>query len=99
MYILKVPEDNNVITVTWPSTGLYRNIRSSTMTIGKKISEMIVKLGFNNKDKNGKLIHCIGHSLGAHVCGFTGQNYLATGDIFGRISGLDPAGNKICFIL
>ena len=50
-------------------------------------------------------VHCIGHSLGAHICGFTGKlirkkirkekegGYMQTFDsVLDRISGLDPAG-------
>jgi hypothetical protein len=38
-------------------------------------------------------IHCIGHSLGGHVCGLTGKLAKAsTGLKFARISALDPAG-------
>lgn len=40
--------------------------------------------------------HCIGHSLGAHVCAFTGKHLEADEDVkvkaFDRLSGLDPAG-------
>ena len=50
-------------------------------------------------------VHCIGHSLGAHICGFTGKlirkklrkekegGHMQTFDsVLDRISGLDPAG-------
>ena len=41
-------------------------------------------------------IHCIGHSLGAHVCGFLGQavkeDTKYEKPILERITGMDPAG-------
>lgn len=33
-------------------------------------------------------LHCIGHSLGGHVCGYSGK---AVNGTMGRITGLDPA--------
>ena len=38
-------------------------------------------------------IHCVGHSLGAHICGFTGATlHTISPTRLARISGLDPAG-------
>lgn len=39
-------------------------------------------------DKEQLYLHCIGHSLGAHVCGQAGRK----SQIFDRVTGLDPAG-------
>lgn len=51
-------------------------------------------LGLTQWGVNLNNIHCVGHSLGAHVCGYAGKylrrmNY---SNPIQRISGLDPAG-------
>jgi hypothetical protein len=78
-------ENANVISVDWKSdaSGLdYNNVAGRARNIGAELSDFI-----NGASINRLTIHCIGHSLGAHVCGFAGkQGKLA------RISGLDPAG-------
>lgn len=78
-------ENANVISVDWKedAAGLdYNNVAGRARTIGGELSDFI-----NGASINRLTIHCIGHSLGAHVCGFAGkQGKLA------RISGLDPAG-------
>ena len=37
-------------------------------------------------------LHCVGHSLGAHTCGFAGKSLAKLGLGLQRISALDPAG-------
>ena len=43
-------------------------------------------------------IHCAGHSLGAHACGFLGKHLIADAAErpLDRISGMDPAGPLFC---
>jgi hypothetical protein len=46
-------------------------------------------------------VHCAGHSLGAHSCGFLGKHLIADNTDphsreLDRISGMDPAGPLFC---
>lgn len=38
--------------------------------------------------------HCIGHSLGSHICGYAGSRIVG----LGKITGLDPAGLENRFL-
>ena len=53
----------------------------------------LVDLDYLQQENNLLLLHCIGHSLGAHICGYHGR-YLLNGKGIKprRITGLDPAG-------
>jgi hypothetical protein len=59
---------------------------TNTKICGNKIADFLTSNGISPK-----LVHCIGHSLGAHVCGFFGKRFVGNNKI-ARISGLDPAG-------
>lgn len=59
---------------------------------GKLVGDAIVKI---NKEKgvDFKQFHLIGHSLGAHVVGFAGQEVVkSAGTKLKWVTGLDPAG-------
>lgn len=75
----------NIIVVDW-SKGApmpwYLDAVDNTRVVGLKTAEFILANNLNPKN-----VHCIGHSLGAHTCGFVGKHVK-----LGRISGLDPAG-------
>ncbi|XP_041978199.1 phospholipase A1-like [Aricia agestis] len=62
-----------------------------TYHIGKALAEMLITLMENGVSP--KNMHLIGHSLGAHISGNTGNIfYEKTGQKIARITGLDPAG-------
>lgn len=81
--------DYNVITVDWALGAfnpIYPQAASQTRTVGAWIalvSNYTIRKGGSSRSKQ----YCVGHSLGAHVCGIAGQF-----GQFGRITALDPAG-------
>jgi len=86
-------EDNLVISLHWYFGGDFDFPEATANT--KTVSDFLSKLALaflNSKtfkgDKEKLYLHCIGHSLGAHVCGQAGRK----APIFDRITGLDPAG-------
>ncbi|XP_008197619.2 endothelial lipase [Tribolium castaneum] len=82
--------DFNVIHVDWGrvSKSFYVSSAQNTRLVAHFIASFIL----NHKLALGK-VHLIGHSLGAHIAGFTSQNIRQkVGEKVGRITGLDPAG-------
>ncbi|CAL4130378.1 unnamed protein product [Meganyctiphanes norvegica] len=86
-------EDQNVIVVDWamgarpPYTQCVANIR----LIGKQVGHLIYSLT-RWADIPIERFHAIGHSLGAHVFGYTGHHLQETHALtLPRITGLDPA--------
>lgn len=72
---------------------LYTWSAFNTEGVGKIIGAAIAELS-NVVDVDG--IHLIGHSLGAHICGYAGRHFTSlTNKSVGRITGLDPA--RPCF--
>lgn len=84
-------EDSNVILVVWRNGAkhnFYPRSASNTRVMGALTGELMKYLSL----RAGALLEdmwCVGHSLGAHTCGFAGKR---TGGKLGRITGLDPAG-------
>ncbi|CAF0967554.1 unnamed protein product [Brachionus calyciflorus] len=77
--------DGNIVSVDWKKGAQgpnYFSAADNAEITGKKLGEFIREVGINVSK-----VHCIGHSLGAHACGFAGKVIK-----LGRISGLDPAG-------
>ncbi|KAJ8925430.1 hypothetical protein NQ315_009263, partial [Exocentrus adspersus] len=86
--------DYYVVQVDWrePADQLYYVSSINTYEVAKIISKLILELHqHHNVDLNQILL--IGHSLGAHVVGFIGEEiYRQTGEKLPRIIALDPAG-------
>lgn len=82
--------DYNVIIVDWSAIArnmLYPIPMYNTKNVGKYIAKFIDFLIEHGSNPDN--IHVIGHSLGAHVAAFAGEN-LTKGKL-GRVTGLDPA--------
>jgi len=81
-----------------PDPFYYYQAAANTRYMGVAVAKMLinivddVNLATNSID-HAFSFHCIGHSLGAHICGFLGKNLQnLTHFSLRRISGLDPAG-------
>ncbi|CAH2076035.1 unnamed protein product, partial [Iphiclides podalirius] len=57
--------------------------------IGEALGRALLTLSDAGIDLND--VHLMGHSLGAHLMGYTGRFTRARGKVVGRITGLDPA--------
>ena len=85
---LLATEDANVIAVDWKDKARlffngwpYITAAKNTAQIGDSIAEFLSTTNIQLEN-----VHCIGNSLGAHICGYVGfHGKLA------RITGLDPA--------
>ncbi|XP_041484490.1 pancreatic lipase-related protein 2-like isoform X1 [Lytechinus variegatus] len=87
-------EPMNVILVDWSggsSSLLYYRCRDNTRVVGREISALIKRF-VNEAGANLDNIHVVGHSLGAHIAGYAGEDLAKANMILGRITGLDPAG-------
>ena len=70
------------------------NTRYMGVSVARVLFSFMDKLSILTNHPNHPMVfHCIGHSLGAHICGFAGQTLKTISHIvLNRISGLDPAG-------
>ncbi|XP_045475714.1 pancreatic triacylglycerol lipase-like isoform X1 [Harmonia axyridis] len=80
--------DVNVILVDWAggSLPLYTQATANTRLVALELAHLLNYL-INNLDLKAEDVHLIGHSLGAHLAGYTGSMI----PNIGRITGLDPA--------
>ncbi|XP_066253254.1 pancreatic triacylglycerol lipase-like isoform X1 [Euwallacea similis] len=87
-------EDCNVIVVDWhkgsspPYTQAVANIR----LIGTMTAHLLHDIAQTTESINLDHAYCVGHSLGAHLCGYIGYTLQDEFNLtLGRITGLDPA--------
>ncbi|CAN7995415.1 unnamed protein product [Ixodes hexagonus] len=81
--------DCNVIVVDWHGGNVlpYTQATANCRVVGAEIAHLVTSLE-NTLGAKQETFHCIGHSLGAQICGYAGARLRG----LGRISGLDPAG-------
>ena len=85
-------QDYNEFAIDWSegaSSLNYFQSAANTRRTGALVANFIQRLQ-NVTDISPNTVHCIGHSLGAHTCGFVGKHLQSTK--LEQISGLDPAG-------
>jgi len=71
-----------VIEVEWNSLFQYPQSVSDTRSVGAEIAYIAENVLVAKGKLPRKYLYCVGHSLGAHVCGFAGLKYT-----FHRITG------------
>lgn len=93
---LELDEDVDVIEVSWSDSnkGVYSEAVAHTPLVARQVTLLLYYLAelsgislYNEEFLSN--IHLVGHSLGAHIAGFVGQDLNSQA---GRITGLDPAG-------
>jgi len=97
--ILKA-DDSTVIIVDWKygaDVTEYATAASNTQTTAAAIAsfaQAVANLDKFSSDSTQLYLYCIGHSLGAQVCGQAGRKAKSPAgqQLFNRVTGLDPAG-------
>lgn len=82
-------EDCNVVIVNWKngSQPPYTQAVANTRLIGAMTARLAAQL-IEVENISPSKIHCVGHSLGAHTCGYVGYNLRTKyGYKLGRITG------------
>ncbi|KAJ8666847.1 hypothetical protein QAD02_008509 [Eretmocerus hayati] len=99
--------DYNVIAVDWSVTSETYNYYKAvvnTQTTGDEIATLFDQIAQSIMSKSSTAraeqwgqIHCVGHSLGAHICGYAANEMKRRNSswVLRRITGLDPA--QPCF--
>ncbi|XP_014483236.1 PREDICTED: phospholipase A1-like [Dinoponera quadriceps] len=99
-------DDVNVVVIDWSAgsnTLNYYKAAVNTRIVGYQISKLIEQLANATINANGPdtsnwgPLHLVGHSLGAHICGFAAKELKKRHNkwLVHRITGLDPA--QPCF--
>jgi len=85
----------NVIRVDWSAAAVnidYAQSATDTQVVGGMAMCLLKELYVGNYTAMTEKVHCIGHSLGAQICGYVGRNsQLNFTQPIARITGLDPA--------
>ena len=77
---------NNVVVVEWVNVVPYHMATMNTRVVGAEVANLINFL-VEATGVHAEQFHLIGHSLGAHICGYAGKRVKN----LGRISALDAA--------
>jgi len=92
---IKNDQDVNVIRVDWQAAATnidYAQSATDTQVVGGMAMCLLKELYSGNLTMLTEKVHCIGHSLGAHTCGYVGRNAMSNFTVpIARITGLDPA--------
>jgi len=86
-------EDINAVIVDWGGGAQvlnYAQAASNTRTVGAHTARVFSRL-LDVAGSAAARMWCVGHSLGAHMCGHTGMR-MAANRRLGRVTGMDPAG-------
>ncbi len=87
----------NVFILDWSTYAdiiLYPIPAADAIQVGDTLANFI-NLLITCKNVTADSFQCIGHSLGAHLCGAAGSYF--NNPQIGRITGLDPAGPEFTF--
>lgn len=99
--LLQYDRKSNVFVVDWSNVAVTPSIldyEKVVINMNQSVREIrsIAKSFIDRKYltvTNGTLdVHCIGHSMGSHVCGLVSKLFFNDGYRFRRISAMDPAG-------
>ena len=88
--------NHNILVVDWSSYNGNRYVAQAIVN-SYSVGEFVGKVLWRMKGEGFKLdkFHLVGHSLGGHLVGFIGRNYINSSnqtEAITRVTALDPAG-------